>query len=139
MINKEKLLKTELTKKDYFIYYDDTEHSYRLSKLGKIICIPKMQVVHDAPHSEMSEIVKWKLYYLVRNTLDFVKSNFDEKYFKEQCFEVPFKFKVAVFLFGKDKKYGYEMINEAVKDAKAGKTGLHEVFKPGWNPTKSKN
>ena len=96
-----------------------------------------MQVVHDAPHSEMSEIVKWKLYYLVRNTLDFIKCNFDEKYFKEQCFEIPFKFKVAVFLFGKDKKYGYKMINEAVKDAKAGKTGLHETFKPGWNPAKN--
>lgn len=137
MINKSKLEQTELTKKDYFIYYDDTEHSYRLSKLGKIIVIPKMEVIHDAPHSEMSEIVKWKLYYLVRNTLDFVKSNFDEKYFKEQCIEVPFKFKVAVFLFGKDKKYGYQMINEAVKDAKAGKTGLHEIYKPGWNPQKN--
>lgn len=136
MINKEKLEKTELTKKDYFIYYDDTEHSYRLSKLGKIVCIPKMQIVHDAPHSQMSEIVKWKLYYLVRNTLDFIHSNFDEKYFKEQCFEVPFKFKVAVFLFGKDKKYGYMMIDEAVKDAKKGKTGLHDIYKPGWNPEK---
>ena len=136
MINKEKLKQTELTKKDYFIYYDDTEHSYRLSKLGKIICLPTMQVVHDAPHSEMSEIVKWKLYYLVRNTLDFVHSNFDEKYFREQCFEVPFKFKVAVLLFGKDKKYGYQMINEAVKDAKEGKTGLHTIYKPGWNPNK---
>lgn len=136
MINKEKLKQTELTKKDYFIYYDDTEHSYRLSKLGKIVCIPSMKVVHDAPHSEMSEIVKWKLYYLVRNTLDFIHSNFDEKYFKQQCFEVPLKFKVAVFLFGKDKKYGYKMIDEAVKDAKAGKTGLHKIFKPGWNPQK---
>jgi len=136
MINKEKLKQTELTKKDYFIYYDDTEHSYRLSKLGKIVCIPRMKIVHDAPHSEMNEIVKWKLYYLVRNTLDFVNSNFDEKYFKEQCFEVPFKFKVAVFLFGKDKKYGYQMIDEAVRDAKARKTGLHEVYKPGWNPQK---
>ncbi len=136
MINKEKLEKTELTKKDYFIYYDDTEHSYRLSKLGKIVCIPKMQIVHDAPHSQMSEIVKWKLYYLVRNTLDFIHSNFDEKYFKEQCFEVPFKFKVAVFLFGKDKKYGYMMIDEAVKDAQKGKTGLHDIYKPGWNPEK---
>lgn len=136
MINKEKLKQTELTKKDYFIYYDDTEHSYRLSKLGKIVCIPSMQVVHDAPHSEMSEIVKWKLYYLVRNTLDFVHSNFEEKNFKEQCFEVPFKFKVAVFLFGKDKKHGYKMIDEAVKDAKEGKTGLHEIYKPGWNPNK---
>lgn len=136
MINKDKLKQTELTKKDYFIYYDDTEHSYRLSKLGKIIVIPKMQVIHDAPHTEMSEIVKWKLYYLVRNTLDFIKNNFDEKYFKEQCFEVPFKFKVAVFLFGKDKKYGYKMINEAVKDAKAEKTGLHEIYKPGWKPEK---
>ena len=136
MINKEKLEKTELTKKDYFIYYDDTEHSYRLSKLGKIVCIPKMQIVHDAPHSQMSEIVKWKLYYLVRNTLDFIHSNFDEKYFKEQCFEVPFKFKVAVFLFGKNKKYGYMMIDEAVKDAQKGKTGLHDIYKPGWNPEK---
>lgn len=136
MINKDKLKQTELTKKDYFIYYDDTEHSYRLSKLGKIIVIPKMEVIHDAPHTEMSEIVKWKLYYLVRNTLDFIKNNFDEKYFKEQCFEVPFKFKVAVLLFGKDKKYGYKMIDEAVKDAKAEKTGLHEIYKPGWKPEK---
>lgn len=138
MINKDKLKQIPLTKKDYFIYYDDTEHSYRLSKIGKIMCIPKMQVIHDAPHSEMSEIVKWKLYYLVRNTLDFIKNNFDEKYFKEQCFEVPFKFKVAVFLFGKDKKYGYQMINAAVKDAKLGKTGLHDIYKPGWNPNNGK-
>ena len=136
MINKEKMKQIPLTKKDYFIYYDDTDHSYRLSKVGKIICIPKMQVIHDAQHSEMNQIVKWKLYYLVRNTLDFIKNNFDEKYFKEQCFEVPFKFKVAVCLFGKDKKYGYQMINEAVKDAKLGKTGLHEIYKPGWNPNK---
>lgn len=134
MINKEKLKQTDLTKKDYFIYYDDTEHSYRLSKLGKIVCVPNIQVVHDAPHSEMSEIVKWKLYYLVRNTLDFIYCNFDEKYFKSACVEIPFKFRVAVLLFGKDKKYGYEMIKEAIKDAKAHKSGLHEVFKPGWKP-----
>lgn len=136
LINKEKLKQTQLTKKDYFIYYDDTEHSYRLSKLGKIICVPSIKVTHDAPHSDMREIVKWKLYYLVRNTLDFIKSNFDDKYFKEQCIEVPLKFKVAVLLYGKNKKYGYQMINEAVKDAKAGKTGLHEIYKPGWNPDK---
>lgn len=137
LMNVEKLKKTDLTKKDYFIYYDDTEHSYRLSKLGKIICVPTIRVVHDAPHSDMHEIVKWKLYYLVRNTLDFIKSNFDEKYFNEQCIEVPFKFKVAVTLYGRNKKYGYEMISEAVKDAKAGKSGLHEIYKPGWNPEKN--
>lgn len=131
-INKEKMKKLPLTKKDYFIYYDDTEHSFRLSKIGKIICIPKIEVVHDAPHSQMSEIVKWKLYYLVRNTLDFIKSNFDEKYFKMACTEVPFKFRVAVLLFGKEKKKGYAMIKEALKDAKAGKTGLHDIYKPGW-------
>jgi len=136
LINREKLLQTELTKKDYFIYFDDTEHSYRLSKLGKIVCIPSIKVVHDAPHTEMSEIVKWKLYYLVRNTLDFIRCNFEDKYFKEQCLEVPFVFKVAVLLFGKNKKDGYKMIDEAVKDAKAGKSGLHEIYKPGWNPQK---
>lgn len=133
MINKEKLKKTSLTKKDYFIYYDDTEHSYRLSKLGKIICIPKIKIVHDAPHSKMSEIVKWKLYYLVRNTLDFIYTNFDKKYFQIACIEVPFKFKIAVLLFGKNKREGYKMIKEAVKDAKNRKTGLHEIYRPGWN------
>lgn len=131
-INKEKMKQLPLTKKDYFIYYDDTEHSYRLSKIGKIICVPKIQVVHDAPHSDMSSIVKWKLYYLVRNTLDFIKNNFDEKYFKVACIEVPIKFKIAVLLFGKEKKKGYAMIKEALKDAKIGKTGLHEIYKPGW-------
>ena len=136
MINTKKLKQIPVTKKDYFIYYDDTDHSYRLSKIGKIICIPKIQVIHDAPHSEMNQIVKWKLYYLVRNTLDFIKNNFDENYFKEQCIEVPFKFKVAVFLFGKHKKYGYQMIREAVKDAKLGKTGLHDIYRPGWDPNK---
>ena len=128
--------KTELTKKDYFIYYDDTEHSYRLSKIGKIICIPTIKVIHDAPHSDMREIVKWKLYYLVRNTLDFIHCNFDEKYFKVACYEVPFKFKIAVLLYGKNKKNGFKMINEAVKDAKNKKTGLHETYRPGWNPNK---
>lgn len=136
MISKAKLQQTELTKKDYFIYYDDTEHSYRLSKLGKIICVPTIKVIHDAPHSQMNEIVKWKLYYLIRNTLDFIRSNFDEKYFKVACIEVPFKFRVAVLLFGKNKKEGFAMIKEGIKDAKAGKTGLHEIFKPGWNPEK---
>lgn len=136
IINMDKLKQVELTKKDYFIYYDDTEHSYRLSKIGKIICIPTIKVIHDAPHSDMKEIVKWKLYYLVRNTLDFIRCNFDEKYFKVACYEVPFKFKIAVLLFGKNKKYGFKMINEAVKDAKNKKTGLHNLYKPGWNPNK---
>ncbi len=136
MINKEKLKQTELTKRDYFIYYDDTEHSYRLSKIGKIVCVSKIKVVHDAPHSQMNEIVKWKLYYLVRNTLDFIRCNFDKKHFKVECYEVPFKFRIAVFLFGKDKKYGYQMIREAVKDAKRGKRGLHDIYKPGWSPEK---
>lgn len=136
MINKEKLKQTELTKKDYFIYFDDTEHSYRLSKLGKIVCIPDIKVIHDAPHSSMNEIVKWKLYYLIRNTLDFIKCNFDKKYFKVACIEVPFKFRIAVLLFGKNKSAGYAMIKEGIKDAKLGKTGLHEVYRPGWSPDK---
>ena len=83
----------------------------------------------------MREIVKWKLYYLVRNTLDFIRSNFDEKYFKVACVEVPFKFRVAVLIYGRDKSNGYKMIKAAVNDAKEGKTGLHDIYKPGWNPT----
>lgn len=134
MINKEKMKQIPLTKKDNFIYFDDTDHSYRLSKLGKIICLTNMEVVHDAPHENMNQIVKWKLYYLVRNTLEFIKDNFDERNFKFSCFFVKLEFDVAVLLFGKNKKYGYKMIKEGVKDAKEGVTGLHKIYKPGWKP-----
>ena len=136
LMNLEKLKKTELPKKDYFIYYDDTEHSYRLSKLGKIVCLPKMKIIHDAPHSKMNEIVKWKLYYLIRNALDFVKCNFDEKYFKRACFDIPFAFKIAVLLYGKNKKAGLKMIDVGREDAIKGITGLHNIYKPGWKPEK---
>ena len=118
------------------IYYDDTEHSYRLSKLGKIVCLPKMKIIHDAPHSKMNEIVKWKLYYLIRNALDFVKCNFDEKYFKRACFDIPFAFKIAVLLYGKNKKAGLKMIDVGREDAIKGITGLHNIYKPGWKPEK---
>ena len=62
MINKSKLKQTELTKKDYFIYYDDTEHGMRLAKTGKIICRTDVIVDHDS-QDEAENQVTWKTYY----------------------------------------------------------------------------
>lgn len=39
--------KAGLVDKDRFIWCDDSEHSYRLSKYGKIACVPHYVILHD--------------------------------------------------------------------------------------------
>lgn len=58
MINKEVLNKVGTTIKDLFIYYDDTEHSYRVRQEKLIICVPKVEINHDAPVQDNK--VTWK-------------------------------------------------------------------------------
>ena len=70
-----------ITKRDYFIYNDDSEHSYRLSKVGKIICIPSIEIIHDGPQVLTKDGVNWKLYYSIRNVLNMIKSNWPKRYY----------------------------------------------------------
>lgn len=58
LINKEILKKVGSTLKDLFIYYDDTEHSYRLKQEKPIICVPAVIINHDSPIQENK--VTWK-------------------------------------------------------------------------------
>ena len=80
IISKKHLLEVGLTEKDYFIYCDDSEHSYRLSKSGKILCVPCIKVVHNVELQNREEI-NWKKYYGIRNKLLFYKKHFSKKYF----------------------------------------------------------
>ena len=70
IINKEKLKQVGLTKKEYFIYSDDSEHSLRLSKAGKIVCVPSSRVYHYDPTEEKGPKYRWKIYYRIRNQYD---------------------------------------------------------------------
>lgn len=65
VINTNKLLEVGLTNKDFFIWFDDTEHSLRLSRKGSILCIPAIEIVHNVEQSASD--TTWKNYYGVRN------------------------------------------------------------------------
>lgn len=132
LINKEKMEQVGLTNKDYFIYFDDSEHSYRLSLVGKIICIPKMVINHDGPVSTLSNGVNWKYFYLIRNTLDFVKKHFSSRYYNNYCKYIKLKNYIITTVFYKNKKEGYKLINSAIEASKQDKLGLNDKYKPGW-------
>lgn len=80
IINCDYLRKFGLTERDYFIYYDDTEHSLRLSKYGKIICVPNIQIMHDTKKDKNNDLT-WKNYYGYRNRLLMIKKHYNRRYF----------------------------------------------------------
>lgn len=131
IISKKELEKCGSTIKDLFIYYDDTEHSYRLRKEKPIICIPKVKINHDTISDNK---LTWKQYYGARNRLIFYKRDFPKRYF---CYEylkeiIMQNIKIlAKKILGKD--YTANIMNIAgIKDAKKEKLGLHQLYKPGW-------
>ena len=67
------LRKVGLCKRDFFIYYDDSEHSIRMSKDGQIICIPSLKIIHDDAFTVAKKVtgksLLWREYYGTRNRL----------------------------------------------------------------------
>ena len=55
--------------KDLFIYYDDTEHAFRLRKLKPIICVPKVKINHD---TDAENKVSWKRILWDKKHVDFL-------------------------------------------------------------------
>lgn len=129
IINKSKLDKVGLPEKEYFIYYDDTEHSYRLSKSGKIICIPDAKVIHNV-EVITSKNIDWKGYYSVRNKLLFIKKHFEERYYNYEYRR--YKVKCLIRDLLRKEKIKNIQIKSALKDSKNDIKGLHEIYKPGW-------
>lgn len=129
LLNKQKLKKAGLVNKDYFIWYDDTEHSQRLKKLGKIICIPAYSMIHDV--DEENTGLSWKNYYGYRNNIDFFK-----KHFLVQC---PFMVTVLLIKTLLSPLRGVSLTEVrlrliAIKDGLLGNLGKNSYYKPGWKP-----
>ena len=130
IINKNKMQQVGLTEKDYFLWYDDTEHSLRLSKVGQIICYPSIRVHHDVGYVKGD--FSWKTYYGFRNMTDMYKKHFPKMtyYF--------FIFKMFVKTFFLDmlgrKREENKAIRIGITDSVKKKFGVHEIYKPGWKP-----
>ncbi|MBA4699323.1 MAG: glycosyltransferase [Ruminococcus sp.] len=127
LVKKDKLLKVGLTRKDFFIYYDDTEHSTRLNQEGKIICIPRAKVIHDAASAEQ---FSWKNYYGFRNVLLLLDSHYGKYYAVVEAVK-----RYLLFVAAWNKKYSRsirKMLWTGIIDGLKGESGIHKVYKPGW-------
>lgn len=134
LIRKDVLNKAGLPIKDFFIFYDDSEHSIRIKQYGKIICLTNLIVHHDINVTSSESVVTWKQYYGIRNYLYYLKISYSRKYYYKQIFYFIWcAIKKRLYYNEKTEK---EIIIAAVKDAARGKLGLHNIYKPGWESTK---
>lgn len=122
MMNKEIVKIAGLPKKEYFIHYDDTEHSLRMSKYGKIYCIPSIKIKHDIEKKQDSNNdsynSSWQKYYDYRNLLDMIKSNFPSRYYLIQLFIYRIKLVFHKITFKNQDEY--IILKDSINDFKNG-------------------
>lgn len=128
ILNSKFLDKCGITEKDYFIYYDDTEHSLRLSKEGKIICIPEAIIYHDVPEN-LDNSISWKTYYGVRNRLITIRKHYGNKYFIIDYIKNYLKVGHRMLIGRKEEA---ALLRKGIRDAKDNVQGIDSLYKPGW-------
>ncbi|MBI0549613.1 glycosyltransferase [Pectobacterium parmentieri] len=125
VINAGKIKKAGLTDKDYFIWNDDTEHSWRLSKIGKIICIPKAKIYHDTP--SLTKEITWKTFYGERNKLFMYKKHAYLTYLK-MLFQL--RKRISKSNISHEKK----LLKSVLYSVQKNKKGTDEIYNPRWRP-----
>lgn len=127
LISKRVLQEAGLPVKGFFIYADDTEHSLRVGKYGKIVCVPKAKVYHN-DNNNYTSAASWRDYYATRNILLTYKWHLDKTtYYKRRLFRQM----TALRSMNSEKM---KVFRAAILDAKNDVLGLHPVYRPGWHP-----
>ena len=135
VISKEILKKIGLPKKEYFIFYDDTEYSLRIRQYTKIKNIVNAGIIHKTVKNNNSKIeFTWKSYYGIRNQINMKCSYSDWKYIKYFFILKKYKEYIDIILnkdyAGMKKKY-LRIIYYGYRDGLAGKTGKCGLYLPG--------
>lgn len=112
---------------DFFIYWDDGEHSLRLSKYGKIICVPTIEVIHESKTSnnDSEGVFSWRMYYNLRNFIYTV-------YRKNKVAGLFLACRYFASTIKRHDAERGEMIRAAIRNALTGKLGKHMIYRPGY-------
>ena len=129
-LNVRALRKVGLVNPNYFIYFDDTEHSIRLNKYGDIVCVPNIKIQHEESGGvvNVDEDFSWRSYYICRNKLHMQKKH---------CLRVAIDrtlYVRKVMVANAKEKEHKKLLREALWDAWLGRLGKHKKYKPGWKP-----
>lgn len=131
-LKREALESAGLGNPDFFIYYDDSEHSIRMKMQGKIVCVPSLKYIHDdgAGLAKIDETtyLTWRDYYGIRNKI----------YVLLRYYPIPGCFWAlsrvvkcyTKFLFIKECR---KLYLAAIVDGIRGILGRHSLYKPGFS------
>lgn len=127
--------KIGLPKKEFFIWFDDTEYSLRLRKYGKIRNVNTTSLNHKTNVSTTSSFT-WKSYYGLRNQIYILK----EYYSKLELFKFTTSMRIRiiggkVLGFLKRDKYYYnvsKLYKDALNDGLKNNLGKHSKYIPGF-------
>lgn len=128
IMSKEKIKRAGLPNKGFFIWWDDLEHGLRMSRIGKIVCVPAIKIHHNV--EEETSLVNWKRYYGYRNMIATYKEHFPGICYWYFCLKIWIKITLN-FLTG-EKKAEINILKDAFFDARKHKFGIHPIYKPGW-------
>jgi GT2 family glycosyltransferase len=129
MIKVDALRMAGTTNQELFIYGDDNEHSFRLKKYGKLICVPESRFIHDTPGVETRE-VGWHNYYNRRNQLYIIKKYFPKRYLVTRLCK---RYLLDISPLSRYTKDERRLFLTAQQDALAERLGKHAVYKPGFH------
>ena len=117
---------------DYFIYFDDTEYSHRVAKMGRIVCVPSSIMNHNVASGHGDNDVTWRSYYSLRNSLDVLLEYYPKRYFYfEAILHYLKRCTILTRLIKKRSRAQSQLLIDAIKDAKKGDIKLSEKYYPG--------
>jgi len=122
-----------LPKEELFIYFDDTEHSHRVSKYGDIVLVPAIRILHDtgmASAFNPSALASWREYYLLRNHVFALKHYHTLTYFLYSFYKKMETY--VIYLRTHRNKELLHMRLAAINDGQRAKLGIHPLYKPGY-------
>lgn len=125
VLKKDALLAAGLPRKDFFIYQDDYEHAVRMGRTGKIYCVPEI-VIHHRDNYKRGGRASWRDYYATRNIVIMYREHLGTA-----SLVVRIARRLMAALTSLDAKR-IRVTVDAVADGLAGRTGLHDVYAPGW-------
>ena len=126
ILKKSALLEAGLPRKDFFIYQDDYEHAVRMGKVGKIYCVPEIVIEHKDNYTK-NRGASWRDYYATRNIVILYKEHLDKLSLYGR---IARRLLIAYSSFNRTK---IRLIKDAISDGMNGRTGIHKIYKPGWN------
>ena len=112
--------------RDFFIWYDDTEYSLRVTEKYKALCVPAIKVFHDTI-IEKEWKYSWKTYYGERNRLKTLELHLSKNEFNKYLL----RYKLGMIKhFICDYDYYVSQL-AGYKDYQLGITGLSNAHLPG--------